>query len=87
MKCPRCGHEMVMDSHRKIEMYMCYDCGYIQGRNTDSAVAAPVSSRPSNFEHMANMNLNEAAAFISRGISMDEEKLAAWLESPAEVVE
>lgn len=87
MKCPRCGREMILDSHRKIEMYMCYDCGYIQGRNTDSAVTAPVSSRPSNFEHMAGMNLNETAAFVSAGLGIDEAKLAAWLESPAEFVE
>lgn len=32
MKCPCCGSEMVMDAHTKIDKYMCYDCGYIEGR-------------------------------------------------------
>lgn len=32
MKCPCCGKEMVMDAHTKIDKFMCYDCGYIEGR-------------------------------------------------------
>ena len=32
MKCPRCGSEMTLDSHRKYSAYMCYECGYIEGR-------------------------------------------------------
>ena len=32
MKCPRCGSEMTLDSHRKIPLNMCYECGYIEGR-------------------------------------------------------
>ena len=33
MKCPRCGAEMVLDNHRKYEAWMCYECGYMEGRN------------------------------------------------------
>ena len=32
MKCPRCGHEMTLDTHRKYALNMCYECGYIEGR-------------------------------------------------------
>ena len=32
MKCPCCGKDMFMDSHTKIDKYMCYDCGYMEGR-------------------------------------------------------
>lgn len=32
MKCPCCGKEMVMDAHTKIDKFMCYDCGYVEGR-------------------------------------------------------
>ena len=35
MKCPRCGCEMELDSHRKIPLNMCYNCGYIEGRTTE----------------------------------------------------
>lgn len=40
MKCPRCGKEMVMDGHRKIDLFMCYECGYIEGRNLDDGANA-----------------------------------------------
>lgn len=32
MKCPCCNKEMVVDGHRKIDLFMCYECGYIEGR-------------------------------------------------------
>lgn len=32
MKCPCCGKEMIMDAHTKIDKFMCYNCGYIEGR-------------------------------------------------------
>lgn len=35
MKCPRCGHEMTLDTHRKYALNMCYECGYIEGRLND----------------------------------------------------
>ena len=35
MKCPRCGHEMTLDTHRKYALNMCYECGYIEGRLID----------------------------------------------------
>ncbi len=38
MKCPCCGKEMVMDAHTKIDRFMCYDCGYVEGRPVPAAV-------------------------------------------------
>lgn len=40
MKCPVCGAEMVMDGHNKVDRYMCYDCGYIEGRTIPTAAAS-----------------------------------------------
>lgn len=77
MKCPRCGHEMILDDHRKIEMYMCYDCGYIEGRNTGDEQVRPHAT---NYERLHTLNLNEAAAFMAQGLGIDEFKLAEWLE-------
>lgn len=81
MKCPRCGHEMVLDSHRRVELYMCYDCGYIEGRNTGTV---PVKKHLTNFEQLCTLNLNEAAAFLAQGLGMNEEQLADWLDDTAE---
>ena len=78
MKCPRCGHEMVMDGHRKIDMFMCYDCGYIEGRQMDEE---PVRVRTTNFERLRSLNLNETVAFMSQGLGIDESRLAAWMDS------
>ena len=75
MKCPRCGSEMVMDGHRKIDMYMCYECGYIEGRLID-----PEKKGETNFERLKKLNFNEMLAFLSKGLGMDEEKLADWLD-------
>lgn len=52
MKCPCCGKEMVLDGHRKIDMFMCYECGYIEGRiinETYSPKAAANSGRHHGF--------------------------------------
>lgn len=79
MKCPRCGQEMTLDEHRKIDMFMCYECGYIEGRNTGDTPNRP---RRTNYERLRDMNLNEAAAFMAGGLGVDENRLYAWLESP-----
>lgn len=75
MKCPRCGHEMHMDDHRKIDMYMCYDCGYIENRRIDD-----LKLGSTNFERLRSMNINEAIAFISKGLNLEEKSIATWLE-------
>ena len=78
MKCPRCGHEMVMDGHRKIDMLMCYDCGYIEGRNTGDMNAPKAST---NYERLRGLNFTEAVAFIANGMGVDESKLAIWMDT------
>ena len=76
MKCPRCGSEMVLDGHRKIDLYMCYECGYIEGRNM-----GPETPKTSNYIRLRDMNLNETAAFIAKGLGVKESSVAEWLES------
>ena len=77
MKCPRCGGEMTLDSHRKIPLNMCYECGYIEGRSVEDV------SGKSNFERMRALDLNEMAAFLSAGLGVDEARIADWLgETP-----
>ena len=74
MKCPRCGHEMTLDTHRKYALNMCYECGYIEGRLID-----PEKKGESNFERMKKLNFNEMVAFLTKGLNLDEAKLADWL--------
>ena len=83
MLCPRCGSEMTIDSHRKIPLNMCYNCGYIEGRSLEGKG----QERKTNYAHLKALNLNETAAFLTRGLSsagiqVDEKKVAAWLTEP-----
>lgn len=77
MKCPRCGAEMQLDNHRKYEVMMCYECGYMEGRNLGDNIQARAIT---NFERLRAMNFNEAAVFLSKGLALPEEKVSAWLE-------
>ena len=77
MKCPRCGSEMTLDSHRKYPLEMCYNCGYMEGRNMGSV------TNTNNFTHMKSLNLNEAAAFLAEGLKLDPKAVIDWLDSPA----
>ncbi len=78
MKCPRCGSEMSLDSHRKIPLNMCYNCGYIEGRAVDDV------SGMTNFERMRSLNLNEMAAFLAKGFGLEEDAVADWLDNKTE---
>ena len=78
MKCPRCGHEMTLDGHRKIDLYMCYECGYIEGRSIEPNV---YTQKVSNFSRLRAMNLNETAAFLAEGLGLDENRVASWLDA------
>lgn len=81
MKCPRCGAEMTVDSHRKIPLNMCYECGYIEGRTYDESFDAELET---NFKHMKKLNFNEQVAFLIKGLGIDEEKLREFLDKPFE---
>ena len=73
MKCPRCGSEMTLDGHRKYSAFMCYECGYIEGRSND------VKPGMKNYERIKSLNYNELTAFISSGLGVDQNKVHEWL--------
>lgn len=75
MKCPQCGNEMTLDTHRKISLMMCYDCGYIEGRNV-----GPKTRNETNYEHIKTLNFNELVAFLAVELKLPEEKIADWLD-------
>ena len=78
MKCPRCGSEMSLDSHRRIPLNMCYNCGYIEGRAVEDVEGL------TNYERMKSLNLNEMAAFLAAGFGLEEAKVADWLDDTSE---
>lgn len=78
MKCPRCGSEMTLDSHRKIPLNMCYNCGYIEGRAVDEVKGK------TNFERMRSLNINEMAALLAEGLGLEEQRVADWLTNVIE---
>ena len=55
---------------------MCYECGYIEGRLNDGPGAGA-----SNYARLRAMNFNEAVAFISGGLDIEESKVANWLDN------
>ncbi|MBQ9249479.1 MAG: hypothetical protein IJ179_03825 [Oscillospiraceae bacterium] len=79
MKCPRCGSEMTLDTHRKYPLQMCYNCGYMEGRNM-----GPDPETKTNFAHLKALNFNETVAFLADGLGLDAQKLADWLNNPSE---
>lgn len=62
MKCPRCGHEMTLDTHRKYALNMCYECGYIEGRLID-----PEKKGETNFERMKKLNFQRNGRVPDQG--------------------
>ena len=75
MKCPRCGSEMTLDSHRKIPLNMCYNCGYIEGRAVENVRGK------TNYERMNSLNMNEMAAFLSSGLGLEKSRVVDWLNA------
>lgn len=75
MKCPSCGQELVIDNHRKIDLLMCYNCGYIQGRSVDAQIPAKIS----NYKYLLGLDCAECAAFLAKGLGLPEETVLAWL--------
>ena len=81
MKCPRCGREMTQDSHRKYDVMMCYECGYMEGRSLGEKLQTPSFT---NYERLRRMSFNEAIPFLAAGLHLDERRLSAWLERVAD---
>ena len=80
MKCPRCGSEMTIDSHRKIPLPMCYNCGYIEGRNAGQSLA----ESNTNYEHLKTLGFNEMVAFLSAGLKLPADQVSTWLDNDAD---
>ena len=78
MKCPRCGSEMYVDDHRKYDLHMCYECGYMEGRSYEGPVSTK-ARKLTNFERLRSMNENEAIVFISAGMNVYETLLRNWM--------
>ncbi len=76
MKCPRCGNEMELDTHRKIPLNMCYSCGYIEGR----ALEADKLDK-TNYAYLKGLSLKETASFLSEGLQVDEKVITKWLKA------
>lgn len=69
---------MTKDNHRKYDLMMCYECGYMEGRNMGEN---PIHNRVvTNYERLNGMNFNEAVAFMADGLGLDENTISAWFE-------
>lgn len=79
MKCPRCGSEMYVDDHRKYDLHMCYECGYMEGRSYGEAPVGAKARKLTNFERLRSMNENEAIVFIAASMHVDESLLRNWM--------
>lgn len=76
MNCPKCGKEMTLDDHRKYPIYMCYSCGHVTAfdENGEGSV------QPRNFSYIKTLDEKALAAYMAKGLGLDEEKLLAWLK-------
>jgi uncharacterized Zn finger protein len=80
MKCPQCGKEMTLDNHRKYPIYMCYSCGHVTDFNENSEAGA----HPVNFSYIKTLSETDLAAYMARGLGVDESKLLSWLKETTE---
>lgn len=80
MKCPRCGNEMTLDTHRKYPINMCYECGYVE--RTDAT--GKTTEVENNFKHLKSLNFNETVAFLHKGLGLDRDVLIDWLDNIVE---
>jgi hypothetical protein len=69
---------MYVDDHRKYDLHMCYECGYMEGRTYG---ADPISTKHklTNFERLRSMNENEAIIFISSGLHVEDKLIRSWM--------
>ncbi len=74
MKPPCCGKEMVMDAHTKIDKFMCYDCGYVEGRPVP---ATRLGKRIYRHKFVRSYSMNDAMAFITKGLGLGKSSLAS----------
>ena len=67
MKCPCCGSKMEMDSHTKIDRFMCFDCGYSEGRRMGNVPHVTYSFK--NKTHVKVYGDNKFARFMAARIA------------------
>jgi len=78
--CPRCGAAMQHDSHRRMDVMMCYLCGYVDDGSLAKKAERPVEhEKVNNFRHLAKLNPNEAAMFLAKGLKLDPYEVQEWL--------
>ena len=77
MKCPRCGSEMVMDEHRKMDLYMCYDCGYVEGNSLDDTAEV---YHETGIEHLHSA-LNESVSTLEKELGTVEHNVNSWAKN------
>lgn len=83
--CPRCGAAMQEDKHRRMDVFMCYFCGYVDDGSISKEEAKEIpenlpGTKTTNYTHLQTLNLNEAAMFIAKGLGLDPYAVADWLE-------
>jgi len=80
-KCPRCGAPMQPDQHRRMEVMMCYMCGYVDdgsiAKKNDRDVEVEGKT---NYEHLKTLSPNETTAFLAKAFNIDMEALSDWLD-------
>ena len=58
---------------------MCYECGYIEGRNIED-----ISGRGlTNFQRLQKMSFNEMVAYLNAYVDIGEDKISEWLMKPS----
>ena len=77
MKCPRCGSEMVMDEHRKMDLFMCYQCGYVEGNSLDDKTEM---YHETGIEHLHSA-LNESVSSIEKELGSVEHSVNSWAKN------
>ena len=77
MKCPRCGNEMVMDEHRKMNLFMCYECGYVEGNSLEDDVRP---YQETGMEHL-HSSLNESVSTLEKEIGFVEHNVNSWAKN------
>ena len=62
MQCPKCGADMVVDSHRRYPIEMCYQCGYMEGQN----IEIDNSMKITVIQSIHKMNEDSLALFLTQ---------------------
>ncbi|MCI9467768.1 MAG: hypothetical protein HFG45_00500 [Oscillospiraceae bacterium] len=80
MQCPKCGADMVVDSHRRYPIEMCYQCGYMEGQN----IEIDNSMKITVIQSIHKMNEDSLALFLTqcdfKGAT--EAEIRKWLDLP-----